>query len=249
MRLVASILMALALAPSADAALPRTTQDRPDESVGAQIHFVYAVPSDGVDRGLDTGGAIGASAQIFLSWLAGQTGGQTLRTDTYQGSLDISFVRLPQTDATIRAHVQYVRDEVETELHATGFNDPGKIYDVYWQTGRTDCPDLARSPYLTTARASTIAVRSLVVRRTSPHPSIAVELRVLVDGVVPPSGTTACTGRLGATKVVGTPSFVNGLAACRFGLPAKAAGRRLTGTIEARVGMLSASRTFSVVAR
>lgn len=52
---------AFVLAPPAGAALPRTTEDRPDEALGSQVHFVYAVPADGVDRALDTSGAIGRS--------------------------------------------------------------------------------------------------------------------------------------------------------------------------------------------
>ena len=52
-------------AAAAPTALPRATQDRPDEVRGPQLHAVYAVPSDGGDRGLDTSGAIAASVASF----------------------------------------------------------------------------------------------------------------------------------------------------------------------------------------
>ena len=123
-----SALLALLLCPAAGGALPRSAQDRPNDVVGPQIHFVYAVPRDGIDRALDTSGGIEGSATSFLRWLSRQTGGATLRVDTYQGSIDVTFIRLAATDAAIASRGAFVRNAVEEELHGMGFNRPDTIY-------------------------------------------------------------------------------------------------------------------------
>ena len=119
-----------AFAAPADAALPRSTADRLDEVRGPQIHVVYAVPADGQDRGLDENGALEGSVASFQAWLAAETGGPNLRLDTYQGSLDVSFVRLKATDAVLASRGAFVREAVEEELRTVGL--------------RPDQPDLRR---------------------------------------------------------------------------------------------------------
>ena len=88
-----------AQAPAAP--LDRATADRPDDQTGAQVHFMYVLPSDGVDRALDTNGTMARSVAAFQSWLAGQTGGRRLRVDTYQGKLDVTFFRMSESDAEV----------------------------------------------------------------------------------------------------------------------------------------------------
>jgi hypothetical protein len=124
-------------AAAAPQALPRATADRPDEARGPQLHVVYAVPSDGADRGLDTSGAIESSVASFQRWLAGQTGGATLRQDTFQGSLDVTFARLPRTDAEIAARGAFVRDELEQLLRNAGLIVEDKLYAVYYDGSST----------------------------------------------------------------------------------------------------------------
>lgn len=122
-------------ARGAELALPRATQDRPDEAVGAQLHAVYAVPSDGEDRGLDTSGAISASVDAFQRWFAAESGGRLFRLDTSGGELDVSFVRLRKSNAELVATGAYVRTEIESMLRETGFIRPGKLYAVYYDGG------------------------------------------------------------------------------------------------------------------
>ena len=124
-------------AAAAPTALPRATQDRPDEVRGPQLHAVYAVPSDGGDRGLDTSGAIAASVASFQRWLARETGGPTLRVDTSGGELDVTFFRLAKTDAEVKARGAFVRDELEAALRAAGLVRPDKLYAVYYDGGST----------------------------------------------------------------------------------------------------------------
>ena len=373
MRRVALVAVGVALlAPgAADAALPRSTTDRLDDVAGPQIHFVYAVPADGVDRGLDENGALEGSVGSFQRWLAGETGGPNLRVDTYQGGLDITFFRLAATDATLAARGAFVRDGIEAELRAAGFNRSDRLYAVYydgsstyacggaawppqipgnvvamylrgrfgtavcenngfspasapptyWEYamlhdilhglgivgtcaphhhlsghvsdfpndlmwagnqpwsfparldigrddyyghGRTDCPDLARSPYLTSNAPPPVVVPEPVVEepaviavarfkaalRARPGRTFDVSLAVTVDGLRASTGKARCTAKLGtrALRPIAA-SFTGSAARCRWRLPATARGKRLTGTVQAIVGPLSAKRTFTRVVR
>jgi hypothetical protein len=123
----------IALPPRATSApLERTTTERADDSPGSQIHVMYVLPSDGIDEKLDTNGVLATSVTAFQSWLGSQTEGRHLRLDTYQGNLDITFVRLSRTDAQIRSYNAFVRDQIEQELRAAGFDRPNKVYAVYY---------------------------------------------------------------------------------------------------------------------
>ncbi len=116
---------------------------------GPQIHVVYAVPSDLADRALDTNGMIAASVSNWENWLRAQTGGRYLRLDTYERSPDVTFVRLPETDAQIAAYGPYVRDEVQRLLRALGFKAAGKLYAVYYDgTSTQSCGGGAWPPVL-----------------------------------------------------------------------------------------------------
>jgi hypothetical protein len=118
-------------------ALPRAVTDRPDDVAGPQIHAVYILPSDGVDRRFDTDGTIAASVANFERWLTSQTGGRQLRADTFQHELDVSFVRLAAADATIAAKGVYARDAIEQQVKAAGFATPDKIYLAYYDGSNT----------------------------------------------------------------------------------------------------------------
>ena len=117
----------------------RATADRADDLPPGtqQVHVIYAVPADGTDRALDTNGTLAASVGSWQSWLTGQTAGKGLNLDTSGGALDVTFVRLPSTDAQIAAHGAGVRDELEAELRDLGFKDPWKIYAVYYDGSST----------------------------------------------------------------------------------------------------------------
>jgi hypothetical protein len=140
--------VALALAPDASAQ-SRATVDRVDDSIAAQLHVIYALPSDGVDRALDTDGTLERSVSSFESWLAGKTDGRRLRLDTFAGALDITFLRLSRTDAELASHGALVRDEIEQELDAAGFDAPNKVYAVYYDgTSNFSCGGGAWPPSL-----------------------------------------------------------------------------------------------------
>ena len=85
-----------------------------------------------MDEHLDLSGKIATSVAGFQRWLGDQTGGRRLRVDNYQRELDITFFRLSRSDAAIRNYNAYVRDQIEAELKQAGFEQPNKLYVVYY---------------------------------------------------------------------------------------------------------------------
>jgi hypothetical protein len=129
--------------------LPRSEVDRPDDFKGPQVHVVYAIPSDGQDRALDTNGTIVNSVAGFQAWLSGQTAGRTLRTDTAGGAVDVSFLRLSMTDAQMKAQDPFIVDEIQRRLRDAGFTKKDKIYSVYYDgTSTYACGGAAWPPVL-----------------------------------------------------------------------------------------------------
>ncbi len=110
------------------APLGRATVERADDATASQIKVLYAVPAGGVDRGLDVSGRLGNLVAAGNTWLAGQSGGRTLRFDRYRGALDVTYVRLPRTEAVYAAFGANARDEIEKDLIAKGFAADNKNY-------------------------------------------------------------------------------------------------------------------------
>ena len=130
---------------------PRTLLDLADDESGYQVHLLYVVASDGEDRELDTNGAVERSVEAWNGWLGEQTSGRRLRLDRSDGALDVTFVRLNRTDAELNAFGALIRDHMEAELILKGFNDPEKVYAVYYDGGDEQtgaCGSAARPPTL-----------------------------------------------------------------------------------------------------
>ena len=115
------------LSTAGSTALPRATEDRPDEVAGEQVHFLYVIPTDAPDEQLDVNGLLTSSIARMQAWLAGQTGGPKLRIDTYQGQPDITFVRTSVSPPDPRSEGFVVRGFVEQ----LGFANPKKVYVAY----------------------------------------------------------------------------------------------------------------------
>jgi len=109
--------------------LPRAVQNRPDDSDEPQIKVWYVLPSDGVDEGLDTSGAIARSVAVGLNWLRLQTGGRTFRVDTYNGDLDVGFFRVSKTDAQLATGVL---GEIQAAMDAAGLTQANHLDLVYY---------------------------------------------------------------------------------------------------------------------
>jgi len=127
----------------------RSTKDLPDDSKGKQFHILYVVPKDGEDKQLDTDGRLAGSVSAFQNWLCNQTKGKYFRLDTYQGKLDITFVRLPQTakEISAAADLQFMKKyfsdsslfdqpqfaEIAVHLYLLGFKNPNKTYATFYE--------------------------------------------------------------------------------------------------------------------
>jgi hypothetical protein len=113
---------------AATAARDRTVTDMPDDISGPQVHFLYVVPSDGADAQLDTNGQMEQSVARIERWFVTHAENQGLRVDTYNGAPDITFVRLPHSDAQATAANPWPLWVIGEDLVAAGFNDPAKVY-------------------------------------------------------------------------------------------------------------------------
>jgi hypothetical protein len=113
-------------------ALPRATVDRADDVRGPQIHALYVVPADGADRAFDTDGTVAASVANWQAWFESQTLGGGLRLDTSAGELDVSFHRLSLTERVLSDRGLSIRDAIEQALRRAGFDQPNKVYAVYY---------------------------------------------------------------------------------------------------------------------
>ena len=155
--------------------------DLPDDVTGDQVHVMYVLPSDGSDRQLDVNGAITNSIAAWNGWFTAQTGGSRMRLDTFDGVPDVTFVRLPQTDAAVAATGDD-RGQIEADLHALGFNAPGKIYAVYYDGSGEFCGSGAYPPTL----VGNVAVLNLqgLDHRVNP-PAVCASNPVGADGATP----------------------------------------------------------------
>jgi hypothetical protein len=135
---------------SAAGNLERATVDRADDIHGQQIHFLYVVPSDGTDRQLDTNGTLEEAIARIQQWIVGETRGLSLRVDTYQGAPDVTFVRLPHSNAEATNTHPWPLWVIGEDLVAARLNDPDKFYAAFydgrssWACGGAKSPALPR---------------------------------------------------------------------------------------------------------
>jgi len=141
----------------------RITTDRADDITGNQLKVLYALPSDGVDRALDTLGVLQRSVSSWQRWLSAQTTGRVMRLDTFGGGLDVQFVRLPRTDAQYRAFGALIRDSIEKDLAAAGVStNTQKLYLTYYDGGHIDRCGSAAYPPLLPGRVAAIYLQGTI---------------------------------------------------------------------------------------
>ena len=78
----------------------RAFVDRPDDTTLPQVHVYYVLARDSVDRRSDVNGSIARALDAGNKWLLAN-GGKSVRYDTFQGGIDVTFVRLDQTEAQL----------------------------------------------------------------------------------------------------------------------------------------------------
>lgn len=131
--------VALWLAPGALAAgwcgSGESAADRPDVTTGQQVHAVVVVPSDGADTFAAVANRLADDVAAMSAWWTGQDPTRAPRFDQAPFAagtcLDISFVRLPDTGASLRGAGPSF-DRVVRVLQGAGFSSVYKKYYVYY---------------------------------------------------------------------------------------------------------------------
>ena len=99
--------------------LARSLVDRPDDITGYQIHLVYVALKGSSDLKVDTSPKVGSWTKESNDWLQANVG-HALIFDTYQGAIDVSFMRSRFTaaalcrdtcDALIKLEAEYQKQD------------------------------------------------------------------------------------------------------------------------------------------
>jgi hypothetical protein len=130
----------------------RSFYDRPDDQPGQyQFHVIYALFKDQDDYERDLDNSIAKSIKLANGWFDEQSGGSTLRFDTYQGELDVTFVQFDKTAREVRDIFQstydkdhktypfiviedYYMDWIDAEIRRLNLVARGKYYIVYLES-------------------------------------------------------------------------------------------------------------------
>jgi hypothetical protein len=110
----------------------RTSLDRVDDSDEHQVHLIYAIPSDGTDRGLDSSIQVTTSIANIEAFLREHLDGHAFRMDTCDGALDITYLEMPRTANEYAAMRSGFEQGLELDLVRRGFRYGKKLYVVVW---------------------------------------------------------------------------------------------------------------------
>lgn len=139
-----------------DASAGRNFVDQPDDTNAPQIHVYYVLPKDVKDRRFDVDGTFSDIIFSTNEWLFAK-GGKRLRFDTRNGKLDVTFVRLDETEGQLWMEDRDANQKCSTSqcpnvdrlkalLVAKGFNAPQKGMLIYYG-GATNPASRISSPW------------------------------------------------------------------------------------------------------
>jgi hypothetical protein len=125
-----------------DAIVGRSFTDQPDDSTSPQVHVLYVLPKDVKSRDFDVKETFSDLIKSTNEWLFVK-GGKRLRFDTYKGNLDVTFVRLDETEGQLWMEASDKNkkcgqnpcptlDTLKSLLVAKGFTAPHKAYLIYY---------------------------------------------------------------------------------------------------------------------
>ena len=152
---------------SSDVIAGRSFTDQPDDSAAPQVHVLYVLPRDVKSRDFDVKGTFGDLIKSTNDWLFAK-GGKRLRFDTYKGNLDVTFVRLDETEGQLWMEASDknkkcgqspcpTMDTLKLLLNAKGFAAPQKAYLIYYG-GATIPSSRIAWPYCGTAGHNHFAI-------------------------------------------------------------------------------------------
>jgi len=121
--------------------------DQPDIDDGYNIHVMYVLPIDGVDKEYDLNSKIGMLVYQMDKWFNNKTKGrlfdegQNLKFDRNKsGKLDITFLRLDIKDDEISKRGINAVNVLQPAIEKFGFDDPKKVYFIiYGGTNKDVC--------------------------------------------------------------------------------------------------------------
>lgn len=151
MRRTTAVFLALALCGwhvPATADSGRSTLDRPDLIRGPQVHVIYFLPSDGVDRALDSDRTIADGIDRMQGWFA-REGGSRWRIDRVAGGdVDITFIRgAHDNNHYISGGVAEAGSPLGQELADLGFGRGEKKYLIFYGGETNDSAICGTSSY------------------------------------------------------------------------------------------------------
>jgi hypothetical protein len=125
-----------------DETVGRSFIDQPDDSTSPQVHVLYVLPKDVKSRDFDINGTFGDLIGSTNEWLFAK-GGKRLRFDTYRGKLDVTFVRLDETEGQLWMDPSDTSKKcsqspcptlntLKSLLGAKGFSASNKAYLIYY---------------------------------------------------------------------------------------------------------------------
>ena len=113
----------------------RNFADLPDVDDGYNIHVMYVLPKDGVDKEYDLDSKISMLMYQIDKWFNSKTkdrlfaDGQNLKFDRKDDNkIDITFLRLDINDDEISKHGIQAVNVLQPAISRFGFNDPKKVY-------------------------------------------------------------------------------------------------------------------------
>jgi hypothetical protein len=134
----------------------RSFIDQPDDSTSPQVHVLYVLPKDVKSRDFDVKETFGDLIKSTNEWLFVK-GGKRLRFDTYKGNLDVTFVRLDETEGQLWIEASDKNkkcgqnpcptlDTLKSLLVAKGFTAPHKAYLIYYGGATIPSSRIVRTP-------------------------------------------------------------------------------------------------------
>ena len=135
----------LASAVLSDEKPGRNFTDLPDVDDGYNIHVMYVLPKDGVDKKYDLDSKISMLIYQIDKWFNSKTknrlftDGQNLKFDRKNDSkIDITFLRLDINDDEISKHGIQAVNVLQPAISRFGFNDPKKVYFIIYGGSNRD---------------------------------------------------------------------------------------------------------------
>lgn len=104
------------------------------------VRFVYAIPSDAVDRRLDVEGGLKLSIRAMNNWVRANTNGQQFRIVDRNGLPELLFVRLDRRNEDMQWKEGRVLDQIKEELQRKKLIVPTELVLAFYDgTSRGVC--------------------------------------------------------------------------------------------------------------